>query len=225
MSANIKKLDSRGFTLVELNLAITISAILSVAFMAIFTTFLVTTTKTNAAIQMTSDSQILLRSMVEELRYGGGVQQVNILDDLNSDEPAGGWNTSNDTAVIITAVPALDSSNQYIIDPAIDRPYYNEYIYYKEGTKLYKRTLANPDATGNKSISSCPVKTATCPADRVLIETLEDMVFTLYDQDDVVTLDPLLARSIKIDLALRKQVIGETLEFDNSIRVTLRNVF
>jgi len=222
---NIKRLNSKGFTVVELNIAIAVSAVLAVSFLTIFTTFLVTATKTNQSILLTSNSQTLLRSMVEELRYGGGIQYQNLIDDPNSDEPPGGWNTSNAKTVIITAVPALDAANQYIIDATNDKPFYNEYVYYKQGNTLYKRTLANPNAPDNKSVTSCPVATAGCPADRKLIETLDSMVFTLYDQDDILTADPLLARSIGINLALKKKVIGETLVFDNSIRVTLRNVF
>lgn len=225
MLANIKRLNDRGFTIVELNIAITISAILSVAFMVIFTTFLVSSTKTNASIEMTSNSQVLLRSMVEELRYSGGIQQTNVIIDNNPDVPPGGWNTSNTVTVLITAVPALDASNNYIIDPSAGRPYYNEFIYYKKGNILYKRTLANPNATGNKFVSSCAIATPSCPADRQLIKTLDTMSFVLYNQDNIVTTDPLKAQSIRIDLALKKQVIGETLKYDNSIRITLRNDF
>lgn len=225
MSDNIKTLNNRGFTVVELNIAITVSAILAISFFAIFTTFLVTVTRTNESILLTSNSQKLLRSMVEEIRYGGGVQAQNLINDPNPDEPAGGWNTSNEETVIIIAVPALDSANQYIIDPSEGRPFYNEYVYYKQDNTLYKRTLANPDAPDNKSVTSCPTEGPDCPADRKLIETLDDMNFTLYDQDNNLTADPLLARSIQIDLGLKKKTIGQPLVFDNSIRVTLRNVF
>jgi hypothetical protein len=51
------------------------------------------------------------------------------------------------------------------------------------------------------------------------------MVFTLYNQDDAVTTDPLLARSVRIDLGLQKRSFGTPLTLDNSIRVTLRNQF
>lgn len=174
---------------------------------------------------MTNDSQNLLRTMVEELRNGAGVRQTNTITDPNA--PAGGWNTGNTNFVIITAVPAQNTSNQYIIDPATGRPYFNEYVYYKQDTFLYKRTLAHPNATGNKLKTSCPesLATAACPADRKLVETLKTMLFTFYDQDDVLTIDPLLARSIKIDLILEKKTFGDPLTFDNSIRTTLRNTF
>ena len=51
------------------------------------------------------------------------------------------------------------------------------------------------------------------------------MLFTLYDQDNASTEDPLIARSIKIDLSMEKDTFGAPLTLVNSIRVTLRNAF
>jgi prepilin-type N-terminal cleavage/methylation domain-containing protein len=214
-----------GFTIVELTITITIMAILSVGFMAAFTNFLVTSQRTNTRIEMTNDSQNLLRVMVEELRYGDGVRQTNTISDPNA--PSGGWNTDNSNFVIITAVPALDTSNEYIINPSTGEPYMNEYVYYKNGTTLYKRTLANPSATGNRSVTSCPasVATASCPADRELVENVSSMTFTLYDQDNGTTTSAVAARSVQIDLTLSKDTFGQPITYDNSIRITLRNNF
>lgn len=234
MLANINPLkhqghgDNRGFTLVELNISMTVMGILAVGFMAIFTTFVTVTNRTNYTIEMTNDSQNLLRTMVEELRNGAGVRQTNsAVTNPDPNSPAGGWNTGNTNFVIITAVPAQDSSNEYILDPATGRPYLNEFVYYKQASVLYKRTLAHKDAVGNKIKTSCPaaLASATCPADKKLVETIKTMAFVLYDQDNALTTDPLLARSIKIDLTLEKKTFGAPLTFDNSIRTTLRNTF
>lgn len=234
MSDNIKKFatrfiikplsNSRGFTLVELNTAITISAILSASFLVIFTSFLVSITKTNASIELTSTSQVLLRSIVEEIRYGGAIQQTNQLTDNDPTFSPGNWNTSNPDTLLITSSPALNSSNNFIIDPGTNKPYYNEYIYYRQGPILYKKTLANPAAAGNKSKSSCFVATGSCPvADRQLINTLDTMNVTFYKNDGSFVGAALQARSVKIDLNLKRQVIGETIKFNNSSRITLRN--
>jgi hypothetical protein len=200
-------------------------AILLVSLLAVFTNFFVVTTRTNAMIDMTVDSQSLLRTAVEELRYGAGVRQINAITDANA--PVGGWNTSNAAFVIIISVPAADASRNYIIDPDTGSPYMNELVYYKSGTILYKRILAHPDATGNSLTTSCPpsIATASCPSDRKMAENVNSMVFTLYDQDNATTTDPLLARSVKIDLVLQKDSFGAPLTFDNSIRITLRNTY
>ena len=200
-------------------------AILLVSLLAVFANFFVIMTRTNTIVDMTVDSQGLLRTMVEELRYGAGVRQSATIADANA--PASGWDTSNTDFVIVVAVPASDSDRNYIIDPSTGSPYMNELVYFKSGKTLYKRVLANPAATGNSLKTSCPesLASSTCPADRKLVGNVNTMVFTLYDQDDAVTADPLLARSVKIELGLQKDTFGTPLSYDNNVRITLRNVY
>lgn len=214
-----------GFTIVELIISISVIGIISVSLIAVITNYFVIITRNNTAVDMTVDSQNLLRATVEELRYGAGVRDSSALTDAN--EPAGGWTTSNTNFVIIISVPALDGSNNYIINSATGSPYNNELVYFKQNNTLFKRTLANPDAAGNTVRTSCPeaVSSPSCPPDRKLNEFTKDMIFTLYDQDDALTTDPLLARSIKIDLLLERDTFGEPLQLSNSIRTTLRNRF
>jgi len=121
----------------------------------------------------------------------------------------------------------VDTSRNYIIDTDTGSPYNNELVYFKSGTTLYKRTLANPNAVGNSLVTSCPAALASssCPEDRRLIDDLDSMVFILYNQDNVLTNDPLLARSVEINLDLKKKTFGNPLTLNNSIRATLRNQF
>ena len=211
--------------MVELVLAISLIAIIAIVVISIFINYLSLITHTNAQIDMTVDSQNLLRASAEELRYGSGVRQTNAITDSNS--PSGGWNTGNANFVIITAVPAIDNSGNYIMDPSTGDPYANELVYFKQSLTLYKRTLAHPSAVGNKLVTTCPkaIATAACPADRELVDFVKTMVFTLYDQDNVVTPNALRARSVNINLLLERTVYGKTLIYDNNIRVTLRNHF
>jgi len=216
-----------GFTIVELTISLTVMGIIMVSLMAASVNYLVIITRNNITIDMTVDSQNLLRSTVEELRYGAGVRSSNTITDAN--EPGGGWTTTNTNFVIIIAAPAEDSSGDYIIDPSTGVPYNNELVYFKGTTdnKLYKRILANSNATGNTAVTTCPasVASASCPADIQLINYIDTMQFTLYDQDDATTTDALLARSVKIDLTTTRDTFGSPLTLDNSIRVTLRNDF
>ena len=223
-STKLKKSQS-GYTLVELNLSILILGIIIIAILSVFTNYFVLLTRNGADLNMSVEAQNLLRSITEELRYGAGVRQTNTIADPNG--PGGGWNTSNSSFVIITAVPAIDSTRQYIIDPLTGKPYLNELVYYKSGKKMYKRTLANSAASGNTLKTSCPQATATpsCPADVFLAENFESMFFTLYDQDNNIITDPLLARSVAINLTMQTDTFGAPLTLDTSIRTTLRNTF
>lgn len=224
MSVNIKSAQ-QGFTLVELLVSISLVGILMISVMAVTLNYFVVITRTNIRVDLTNDSQNLLRSTVEAIRYGAGVRQNNTITDPN--EPVGGWNTSNSAFVIIIAVPAEDSSGQYIVDPGTGEPYNNELIYYKSGTVLYRRILKNTSAAGNVAVTSCPPASAGpgCPPDAKMLEYLNNMVFTLYDQDDAVTADPVLARSVRINLSMVRDTFGTPIVINNSIRTTLRNVF
>jgi prepilin-type N-terminal cleavage/methylation domain-containing protein len=217
------KNNSRGFTLTELNITLIVGAIVLLTISAIFTNYFTLITRNNLYVEMTADSQNLLRSMVEELRYGAGVRQINTLTDTHM--PPDGWNTNNEDFVIIIAVPVKDSDGNYVIDTETGSAYKNEYVYFKEGINLYKRVLANPNASGNTAITTCPANLASpsCPADVKLVEGIDTVVFQLYDQDDASTTDPLLARSVNIFVSLERDTFGEPIRVDNNMRITLRN--
>lgn len=215
----------KGFTVVELVVGVSVGTILFLAFMVAMTNQFVIITKNNAASDMATNSQNLLRSTIEALRVGNGVRQTNTIYDTNA--PNGGWNTSNSNFVIVIATPALDSSRNYIIDPDTGSPYMNELVYYKSGDTLMERQLANPNATGNTLITTCPTALASpsCPPDKLLGNYMQSMSFTLYDQDNNLTTDPSLARLIKINLTMQRTVFGSSVSLNNNIAVTLRNRF
>lgn len=213
-----------GFTIPELIVAISVFAILMVGLLYIITNFYTVIIRNGNMTDMTVASQNFLRATEENIRYGAGVRNTNQIPDAN--EPAG-WNTSNTDFVIIIAVPAVDSDSEYIIDSLTGAPYMNELVYYRSGNNLMQRTLAHPSASGNTERTSCPPASASasCPSDRQLLENLDSIGFVFYDQDDIATIDPLLARSVEINLTLEKDSFGDPLTLDNTIRVTLRNRF
>jgi len=220
-----KRHSQSGFTIVELTASIAISSVLMIGLMAFMFNSFALITRNGTLTEMSNDSQNLLRTTVETIRYGAGVRQNNTITDPN--QPAGGWTTSNTNFVIVISVPALNSSRNYILDSDTGEPYLNELVYYKSGTQLKQRTLANPGATGNTLKTTCPDNLATtaCPADKQLINNVDSMVFTLYDQDNIQTTNPLIAKSVKINLDMKKNSVGGSVNFTNSIRVTLRNNF
>lgn len=215
----------RGFTIVELTVVVSVTAIVAVVFLGVVTNYFVVITRNNELTDLTINSQNLLRTTVENIRYGNGVEQTNTISDPNA--PSGGWNTSNTSFVIVIPVPAEDSSKNYIIDPSTGSPYMNELVYYKNGTTLLQRTLANPNATDNTLSTSCPASlaTPTCRADKLLATYVSSMTFTLYDQNAATTTNTALARSININLTMQRNAPISPLSISSNIRVTLRNRF
>jgi prepilin-type N-terminal cleavage/methylation domain-containing protein len=218
-------LNSDGFTLTELLVTITVFAGIGLVFLGLTANYFAVIDRSSKLTDMTVASQNLLRSTVENIRYGDGVRQTNQISDPYA--PSGGWNTSNSAFVIIIAVPALDASRNYITNPDTGSPYMNELVYYKNGTKLMQRKLAHPNASGNRLKTSCPAAQANsaCPADIELADYVDSMDFILYDQDGAQTSTTGGARSVKISLQMERNTTGEPLELNNDIYVTLRNRF
>ncbi len=220
-----RNITQAGFTLVEVMVVVSVMAIVGVVFLGLVANYFVVITRNNELAEMTVNSQNLLRTTVENIRYGDGVRQTNLISDSHA--PIGGWNTSNSAFVIIIAVPALDSSHSYIIDPFSGSPYMNELVYYKSGTTLLERKLANPSASGNSLSTTCPpsLASSSCTPDPQLATYVNSMIFTLYDQNAVLTTNPSLARSINIALNVQRNAPGQPLNLSTNIRVTLRNRF
>lgn len=222
---NIKRSTQAGYTLVEVTIVVAIMAIIGVVYIGLVANYFVVISRSNELAEMTINSQNLLRTTVENIRFGDGVRQTNQIADPNA--PSGGWNTSNTNFVIIIAVPAVNSSKNYIIDPSTGSPYMNELVYYKNGTTLMERILANPGALGNTLYTTCPASLATssCRPDTQLADYVNAMTFTVYDQNANVTTDLTQARSVAINLSMQRNAPGQPLTVSNSIRVTLRNRF
>jgi hypothetical protein len=222
---NLKRLAPAGFTLVEVITIVTVIGVVGVVFLGLSVNYFVIITRNDELTNMTIDSQNLLRSTVENIRFGDGVRQTNQVFDANA--PSGGWTTSNSTFVIIIAVPAQTTGRAYIINPSTGSPYMNELVYYKNGSTLMERKLANTSATGNSLITTCPPSFAnpSCPADIKLAMYVNVMTFTLYDQDAVVTTNPILARSVNITLNMQRNAPNSPINLTTSTRVTLRNRF
>lgn len=212
-----------GFTLVEVLIALTVSTILVGVLLTVTFSFYGNTIRNSTEARLAVESQTILRSIVEELRVSSGIRASNIILDING--PAGGWTTDNDSLVLIIAKPVVDINNDYVIDPNTGSPYQNELVYYAVDNRLYKRYLADTAAPGNMFTTSCPpaLATGSCPADVVLTEHFQNMSFTFYDQNDTVTASLADAQSIELKIDMLQQSFGQPVDFQNDIRMTMRN--
>ena len=223
MLDSFKKLNQAGVTIVELLMVIAVSSMVLLAFMTVSIYMYGDTVRASIYSQLATESETVLRSVVEELRQSSSIRTTNANPDSNA--PGGTWTTSNTSLILIISTPVLDSANNFIIDSNTGYPYQNEIVYYASGAKLYKRILANPNATGNTEKTSCPqaLSSATCPADILMSSNFKSLSFVFYDQDDAVTTSIPDARSIKLYIQMQRRTFGKTINFDNNIRITIRN--
>lgn len=220
----VRSLNQAGVTIVELLVVIGIASVLLLSFMTVSVYMYGDTIRGSLYAQLATESETVLRSVVEELRQSSAIRTTNANADANA--PGGAWTTSNSSLILIISTPALDSSNNFIIDPSTGYPYQNEIVYFVSGQKLYKRYLANTSAPGNTRKTTCPeaVSSSSCPADVLMSSNFKTLSFVFYDQDDAVTTDITRARSIKLLLQMQRTTYGKTLTFDNTIRITMRNI-
>lgn len=232
MLANIKKrfspkkaLNQAGVTIVELLVVVGIASALLVAFMTVSIYMYGDTVRSSLYAQLATESQTVLRSVVEELRQSSSIRTSNANPDANA--PGGAWTTSDSNLILIISIPAVDSSNNFIVDANTGYPYQNEIVYFASGTKLYKRFLANPSAIGNSRKTTCPetLANSACPGDILMSNNFNTLSFVFYDQDDAVTTSIPNARSIKLFIQMERTTYGKSLVFDNNIRITIRNTY
>lgn len=219
-----KPLNQAGVTIVELLVVIGIASVLLISFMTVSVYMYGDTIRSSLYAQLATESETVLRSVVEELRQSSSIRTNNSNPDTNA--PGGAWTTSDSNLILIISTPALDSSNNFIINPATGYPYQNEIVYFASGSNLYKRYLANPSAPGDVMKTTCPAaaSSSSCPQDILMSDHFKTLNFVFYDQDDAVTTSIPAARSIKLFIQMQRKTYGKTLTFDNNIRITIRNI-
>lgn len=230
MLASIKQKSKRegGFTLPEVIITLFIVAILSAALMTIYFIFFNQSIRNSFHARLAVESQSILRLIVEELRVSSGVRATS-MPDAYVLGGASNWSTSNSNLVLIIATPAVDSSNNILFNTSAGAPYINEMVYFANNGSLYRRQLADTNATGNKYKTSCPAAnaSASCPQDALLTNHFKSLSFTFFDQDNVVipeaTGDITKARSIELKIEMEHKTFGETVHYSNTIRMTMRN--
>jgi prepilin-type N-terminal cleavage/methylation domain-containing protein len=213
--------SEKGFTVVELLIAISVASIASVLMMYAFVFMYGGLLKEQARSQMVLESQVFLRRMVEDVRIANQILTTNSLPD--NYEPSNGWITSDPANIIVITQPVIDADKNFIYDGATGYPYQNEIIYHGSESNMFRRTLANGSALNNAANTTCPVGTAACQPDIQLSSRLQNMQFVFYDINDEVTTIPENARSVELTVNLADRIYGQNLEVRNKTRVTLRN--
>lgn len=215
--------NQSGISIIELLIAITLATIISAVMIGITLTFYGNTIRSQIQSEMAVNGHFALRSLVEDLRLGSSLGSENALPDMN--EPAEGWSTDSDKHTLIIGRPATDENDDVIYDDETELPYNNEFIYFVSDGGLKKRSLRNTSAPNNGTVTSCPEEavSTSCPEDVELVDNVTGFSFTLIDTDNNETLDPALARSIRLTLTTERHAFGRPVIVNNTITTGLRN--
>lgn len=225
-SAWASKLNESGYTLIELIVAVVVSSILIIGIMTFLVNSIVGNSLRTARADLLREAQLALDVMVRDIRLSANAETNNRIEDSyspNAAVTAGlGWESSADTLVL--AVAAQDSSDNIIFT---DAAHYitekNNIVYYVTDGTLYKRSLASGVPT-NDFTTSCPPDSATsvCPADRLCVKNVENLVFKYYDATNT-EVDPSEARSVEVELTLTATKYGRPVTVTYNTRTVFRN--
>lgn len=215
--------NNGGFTVLELLISISIITAMVPVLLVVTFGFYSDLVRQSTRAQLTLESQNVLQIMTEQLRIATAVRNAPLQTDANP--PGAGWATSDASNTFIVALPTVSTTGDYLIDADTNEPFETDTVVYQSGKQLRKRSIVDPDAVGERQPTSCPdaLATSSCPPDGKLTENFKDLTFQFYDQDDVLTNDPLLARSVVISVTLEKVIAGDAVAATNSVRMTLRN--
>lgn len=218
--------SERGYTLVELIVAISITSLLLTG----VSTFLVNTMVGNSVREARADllreAQLALDTMTKDIRLSSNVDDNNRWEDPNSPDAATtdglGWTSNSQTLVLATAAEDIDR-NIIFQDATHYLTEKNNIIYYVESGTLYKRILA-ADVPDNSSVTTCPPDGASssCPADRLSVQNVASLTFRYFNSDNE-EVAPSEARSVEARLALHAVRYGRNVDVTYSTRTVFRN--
>ncbi len=222
----MKKLESAGFTLVEVVVTMTVAAILIGVVTNYAIDSLVRTTISNTRADLINDAQVALDIVTTDMRVASGAEQNNRWGDPNSPGAPGNqysWSSSANT--IVLASPAVDESNNVIFaDPGQYISEKNDEVFFVDNGILYKRIVAAPDSD-NKAKTSCPeaIASSSCPKDKILMRNVESISYKYFNnQDEEVA--PAEARSVEMTVNLKIQKYGQDITANYVTRAVFRNV-
>lgn len=217
--------DQHGMTAVELLVALVLVTAISTVIVNFAIDKLRQNTQQQIKYSLLADAETGLNTVANDVRLSARADDANRWQDENAPlAPSNelSWTSDNNTLVLATA--AQDSDKNILFDDAHDYvSTKNNYIYYVEGTTLYRRMLAAP-VTKNSATTTCPPELATsdCPVDKVIMEDVHDFTVTYYDGASKVS-TPSNARSVKLEVTLSSNRYGQDISVSYTTRMVFRN--
>jgi len=216
---------SKGFTTVELTIAVGTITILIIIVLVFLATYLRQFAIVDARADLLNEAQITLESINEDIRLSATADENNRWEDDNA--PVAGdpfsWQSNANTLVLATA--ALDANNNILFsDPAQYISWKNNHIYYLQDDILYRRVLAAP-IDGNTARTTCPpaIANADCPPDRIMLNRKVDKFVVRYMDGNNNEVQPTQARSIELEIGISRQVFGQKISAEHKTRMVFRN--
>ncbi|HEY4160518.1 MAG TPA: prepilin-type N-terminal cleavage/methylation domain-containing protein [Candidatus Saccharimonadales bacterium] len=217
--------NESGLTIIELSIALTITAILTTIVVGYSVDNLEQSTIQNTKYQLLSNAETGLDTIAGDIRVASAADDNNRYQDPYAPgAPSNELSWASGSSTLILAIAATDQNRDIIFDDAHDYDSAkNNVIYYLSGTTVYRRVLADAVA-GNAAVTTCPAAhtTSTCPADGDILDNVKSFSVQYYDnQNQQVT--PSNARSIQLSVTLSINKYNQNITTSYTTRMVFRN--
>jgi len=218
-------LNESGLTLVELGVALTVTAFLVTIIVSFSVAKLRQGSLQTEQNVLLSNAETGLNVVANDVRLATRADANNRWQDQNAPSAPTNllsWTSSSSTLVLATA--AQDAHHNILFDDAHDYiTTKNNIIYYVKNRSLYKRILAAPVAN-NAALTTCPTgsASASCPADKRILDNVSSFTVQYYDGSNT-QVTPTNARSIQLSVQLAIAKYGENKTVNYTTRMVFRN--
>ncbi len=221
----LTRLNSSGVTLTEVIISITIISILSLVLMNFMVNWLQQHLVTQTRADLLTHAQDTLDQVTNDIRLASAADAQNRILDSNAPQaPADrqSWRSNSSVLVLATAVEDA-GSNIIFSDPANYISEKNNVIYFVQNNVLYRRVIASSVAN-NKAKTTCPQLAASesCSADRAMAENVVGFTVRYFNAQNQ-EVQPADARSVQLEIKLRKSAFGQMIESTDKTRMVFRN--
>jgi prepilin-type N-terminal cleavage/methylation domain-containing protein len=218
-------MNSKGFTIVELMVAISVTTIMMVVTSVYLMRGLQNSTLQTARGNIQREIQFTLDAVASDVRLSANADLNNRNPDANG--PGGptnqyGWSSSASTLVLATA--ATTSADAIIFsDPANYVTTKDNIVYFVSNGTLYKRILA-ANVSNNGAKTTCPQAkvTASCPGDKRLLDNITNFSVTYLDGSNNAV-SPTEARSVELSMTATKTLYRQPQTASYTTRMVFRN--
>jgi prepilin-type N-terminal cleavage/methylation domain-containing protein len=222
MSHPSQHFNQRGFTVVELAISISVTGILLALIFGFMTSSLQQYSNDTNRANLINSAQAGFERITNDIRLSASADTNNRWPDTYAPVNTFGWTTDSDTLVLATA--AEDTAGNIIFaDPANYISQKNNVIYFLQNGTLYRRVIA-ASVANNSAKTTCPAAnaTATCKADRKILDNVKTFTIKYYDEQNV-EVAPDDARAIELYAKLEKKAFSEPVSVDYKTRMVFRN--
>jgi type II secretory pathway component PulJ len=218
--------DESGLTIVELSIALVITAILATIMIAFSVDKLEQNAIQNTQYDLLTNAETGLDTVANDIRIANSADDNNRFPDPYAPgAPSNELSWASNSTTLVLAIAATDKSRNILWQDAHDYiSYKNNIIYYLSNGTLYRRVSADPSITGDSAIDTCPVAHATssCPADGDILDNVSSFSIQYYNAQDQ-QVDPASARSVQLSVTLLVHKYNQNITSNYTTRMVFRN--